>query len=42
MPADLAELADQLPDGALITDPDLLAGYRQDWARDPEDRKSVV
>ncbi|WKK14473.1 FAD-linked oxidase C-terminal domain-containing protein [Rhodococcus ruber] len=36
VPADLAELADQLPDGALITDPDLLAGYRQDWARDPD------
>ena len=25
-----------LPDGAVLTDPDLLRGYRQDWARDPD------
>jgi glycolate oxidase len=35
-PADvLGELAAALPDGALLTDPDLVAGYRQDWAKDP-------
>ena len=31
----LDALADALPDGALLTDPDVLAGYRQDWAKDP-------
>ncbi|MFD4468359.1 FAD-binding oxidoreductase [Rhodococcus sp. NPDC058505] len=35
MPADLAALAADLPEGALLTDPDLLVGYRQDWAADP-------
>jgi glycolate oxidase len=35
-PADvIGELAAALPDGALLTDPDLVAGYRQDWAKDP-------
>lgn len=29
------ELAEQLPAGAVLTDPDVLASYRQDWARDP-------
>ncbi|MFC4605811.1 FAD-binding oxidoreductase [Rhodococcus kronopolitis] len=33
--ATLAELAAALPDGALVTDPDVTAGYRQDWAADP-------
>ncbi|MEU7633350.1 FAD-linked oxidase C-terminal domain-containing protein [Nocardia sp. NPDC049220] len=33
---DLHDLIDSLPDGAVLTDPDLLAGYRQDWARDPD------
>jgi glycolate oxidase len=32
----LAELHGLLPDGAVLTDPDVLASYRQDWARDPE------
>ncbi|WP_435795140.1 FAD-binding oxidoreductase [Nocardia aurea] len=32
---DLHDLIDLLPDGAVLTDPDLLAGYRHDWARDP-------
>src|SRR5689334_23616382 len=32
---DLDALGRGLAPGALITDPDLLAGYRQDWARDP-------
>ncbi|BDT94534.1 FAD-linked oxidase [Nocardia sputorum] len=32
---DLHELIAALPDGTVLTDPDLLAGYRQDWARDP-------
>ena len=36
MADDLAELAGALPDGTLLTDPDLLATYRQDWARDPD------
>src|SRR5689334_23665550 len=31
---DLDALGRGLAPGALITDPDLLAGYRQDWARD--------
>ncbi|MFE3289433.1 FAD-binding oxidoreductase [Rhodococcus sp. NPDC059234] len=34
-PAALDDLAAILPDGALVTDPDLTAGYRQDWAADP-------
>jgi glycolate oxidase len=33
---DVEKLRAGLPDGALLTDPDLLAGYRQDWARDPD------
>jgi glycolate oxidase len=33
--ATLDELAASLPDGALLTDRDLLASYRQDWAKDP-------
>ena len=35
-PADLAHLAGDLPGGALLTDRDLVAPYRQDWARDPD------
>ena len=35
-PADLTQLAAALPDGAVITDRDLVAGYRQDWAKDPD------
>ncbi len=35
MTLDLAALAAQLPDGALVTDRDVMASYRQDWARDP-------
>lgn len=31
----LNSLREKLPDGALLTDPDLTAGYAQDWARDP-------
>ncbi|WP_194834246.1 FAD-binding oxidoreductase [Nocardia sp. XZ_19_369] len=33
---DLHDLIDALPDGAVVTDPDLLGSYRQDWARDPD------
>ncbi|MGW6375029.1 FAD-binding oxidoreductase [Rhodococcus sp. NPDC055112] len=33
--ADLSELVAALPDGAVLTDPDLTEGYRQDWAADP-------
>ncbi|HEY7050057.1 MAG TPA: FAD-linked oxidase C-terminal domain-containing protein [Jatrophihabitantaceae bacterium] len=33
--ADLATLTSALPDGAVLTDPDVTASYRQDWARDP-------
>ncbi|MFI6045375.1 FAD-binding oxidoreductase [Nocardia sp. NPDC051321] len=33
---ELHDLIDGLPDGAVVTDPDLLASYRQDWARDPD------
>ncbi|MDT4891949.1 MAG: glycolate oxidase [Pseudonocardiales bacterium] len=32
----LAELAAALPDGSVVTDRDVVAGYRQDWARDPD------
>lgn len=32
---DLRELIDLLPADAVLTDPDVLAGYRQDWAKDP-------
>ncbi|MDP9091734.1 MAG: FAD-binding protein [Actinomycetota bacterium] len=35
MSADLAALAASLPDGAVITDRDLVASFRQDWAKDP-------
>jgi glycolate oxidase len=34
--ADLATLEAALPPDTVLTDPDLVAGYRQDWARDPE------
>ncbi|WP_109473686.1 FAD-binding oxidoreductase [Ornithinimicrobium cavernae] len=34
--ATLAALADTLPDGVVVTDPDRLAGYRYDRAQDPE------
>ncbi|MGO4203968.1 FAD-binding oxidoreductase, partial [Rhodococcus sp. TAF43] len=34
-PAVLDELIDALPDGSVLTDPDVIAGYRQDWAADP-------
>src|SRR5690606_8897661 len=33
---DLHDLIDSLPDGAVVTDPDVLDGYRHDWARDPD------
>lgn len=32
----LAELITELPDGAVVTDPDILASYRQDRAADPD------
>ena len=32
----MEELVGALPPGTVITDPDLLAGYRQDWAKDPD------
>ena len=35
MSADTSSLAAALPDGMVITDPDILAGYRQDRALDP-------
>jgi glycolate dehydrogenase FAD-linked subunit len=35
MTLDLAALAAELPEGALVTDRDIMASYRQDWARDP-------
>ncbi len=31
----IAELAGALPAGVVVTDPDVTATYRQDWARDP-------
>ena len=34
--APLAELAAALPKGALLTDRDVIAGYRHDWAKDPD------
>src|SRR4051794_12725712 len=33
---ELAELVADLPPDTVITDPDVVAGYRQDWARDPD------
>jgi glycolate oxidase len=33
---DLGELIAALPTDTVLTDPDVLASYRQDWARDPE------
>ncbi|MFT4393462.1 FAD-binding oxidoreductase [Gordonia lacunae] len=35
MSADPSSLADSLPDGMVVTDADILAGYRQDRAADP-------
>ena len=32
---DLAALVTSLPDGSVLTDPDVTEAYRQDWARDP-------
>jgi glycolate dehydrogenase FAD-linked subunit len=32
----LDELAAALPAGSVLTDPDVVASYRQDWARDPD------
>jgi glycolate oxidase len=32
----LSELVAALPAGSVVTDPDILASYRQDWARDPD------
>ena len=32
---DLTGLMSELPDGMVVTDPDILAGYRQDRAADP-------
>jgi glycolate oxidase len=36
MTAMLHELIAELPDGAVITDPDVVDSYRWDWARDPD------
>jgi len=33
---ELADLIAALPPDTVITDPDVVAGYRQDWARDPD------
>lgn len=33
---DLTGLMSELPDGMVVTDPDILAGYRQDRANDPD------
>ena len=32
----LADLSAGLPNGVVITDPDILGAYRHDWARDPD------
>ncbi len=32
----MADLIALLPPGTVLTDPDVLAGYRHDWARDPD------
>src|SRR3954468_19335602 len=34
-PAQIGELADDLPAGSVLVDPDLLSTYRYDWTRDP-------
>ncbi len=33
---DLAELVAALPGGAVLSNPELVEGYRRDWARDPD------
>ncbi|MEP7020173.1 MAG: FAD-linked oxidase C-terminal domain-containing protein [Pseudonocardiales bacterium] len=35
MTLDVAALSAALPDGAVVTDRDVMQSYRQDWARDP-------
>ncbi|MGI9085437.1 MAG: hypothetical protein ACR2FE_09110 [Aeromicrobium sp.] len=31
----LAELREALPEGGVVTDPDIGEGYRRDWSQDP-------
>ncbi|HEY5855052.1 MAG TPA: FAD-linked oxidase C-terminal domain-containing protein [Aldersonia sp.] len=38
----LTELIGRLPDGAVLTDPDVTETYRQDWARDPAAGKPLA
>ncbi len=38
----LDTLQKDLPDGALLTDPDLIERYRQDWARDPDAGRPIA
>ena len=33
--SELSALIDELGDGVVVTDPEILASYRHDWARDP-------
>ncbi|TKV61400.1 FAD-binding protein [Nakamurella flava] len=40
--AAVAELAASLPEGMVVTDPDILAGYRQDRAQDPDAGTSLA
>ncbi|MBD0322373.1 MAG: FAD-binding protein [Aldersonia sp.] len=38
----LEELVEQLPDGSVLTDPEITESYRQDWARDPDAGKPLA
>lgn len=39
---DLAELEGALPDGIVLTDPDVTESYRRDWAKDPNAGKPLA
>src|SRR5688572_21912190 len=38
----LAELIEALPESAVITDPDVVEGYRRDWSQDPDVGKPLA
>jgi len=38
----LAELIEALPESAVITDPDIVEGYRRDWSQDPDVGKPLA
>jgi glycolate oxidase len=38
----LGELIEALPESAVITDPDIVEGYRRDWSQDPDVGKPIA